>query len=67
MRNIYTTVSGDTWDKIAHKALGDGFKMDRMIEENPEYVEMFVFPAGLELRVPDLEDEDNENLPEWYQ
>lgn len=67
MQDIYTTVSGDTWDKIAYKALGDGFKMHLMIEENPEYVEVFVFPAGVELKVPDLEDEGNENLPEWYQ
>lgn len=64
--DIYTTISGDTWDAIAYKALGSGFKLDLMIAENPEYCDIFVFPAGIELNVPEIEDEVSETLPPWF-
>lgn len=65
--DVYTTVSGDTWDTIAYKALGNGYLMDRMIAENPQYVDVFVFEAGVELLVPEIEDTGSEDFPEWFQ
>lgn len=64
---IYATVSGDTWDRIAYKTMGDGMLMDLLIAQNPQYVETFIFPAGVELSIPDVGNTANETLPEWRQ
>lgn len=65
--NVYTTISGDTWDGIAYKTMGDGMLMDLLIAANQKYAETFVFKAGVELVVPDVEDTTSEDLPEWFQ
>lgn len=65
--NVYTTISGDTWDGIAYKTMGDGMLMDLLIAANQKYAETFVFGAGVELVVPDVEDTTSEDLPEWFQ
>lgn len=65
--NVYTTISGDTWDGIAYKTMGDGMLMDLLIAANQKYAETFVFNAGIELVVPDVEDTTSEDLPEWFQ
>ena len=64
--DIYITSSGDTWDSIAYKALGDGMLMDLMIAENPQYVEVFAFEAGVELIVPELAYTISPTAPEWF-
>lgn len=66
MAGTYTTISGDTWDMIAYRALGDGMLMDRMIAANPEQCEIFIFRAGVELKVPDLEINTSDTNPPWY-
>lgn len=65
---VYRTTSGDTWDLIAHKVLGNGFLMDQMIQANPEYCEVFAFPAGIQLNIPEMEDEDESVTvnPPWF-
>lgn len=52
----YRTVQGDMWDIIAHKVYGDEKKMNVLIEANPSYRDVYIFPAGAVLNVPDLED-----------
>lgn len=62
----YRTESGDTWDLIAHKALGDAMLMDRMIRENPEYCEVYAFPAGILLTVPEIEEDAIVVTSPWF-
>lgn len=62
----YRTMSGDTWDIIAYNALGSGYRMDRMIAANPQYAEQFAFPAGIELEIPEIEDEISDTNPPWF-
>jgi len=62
----YTTVSGDTWDVIAKRALGSEFYMDLMIEANPTQNYVARFDGGVELNVPPLpEPARPKSLPTW--
>lgn len=63
----YTTISGDTWDLIAYKVYGDGMYMDLLIKENIKYKDIYTFPAGVILFVPEIAPETQETLPPWKQ
>lgn len=65
--DIYTTISGDTWDAIAYKAMGDGYYMDLMLAENPQYADIFLFQAGVQLKVPEVEENTSSTNPPWYE
>lgn len=67
MAKLYSTISGDTWDGIAYKTMGDGYLMDLLIAENPQHSDILVFPAGVELTIPDVEDETSDTLPPWFE
>lgn len=64
---VYVTMLGDTWDSIAYKTTGNAMLMDLFIAENPELCEMFVFPAGIEVKIPDIPEESASALPPWFQ
>jgi phage tail protein X len=67
MDNI-TTVLGDTWDSIAHRAYGDALKAQALMEarENIRLLDYEVFPGGITVAVPDLPDEPStDELPDW--
>ncbi len=49
----YTTISGDTWDKIAKKVYGDDHVFEAIMEQNAEYIDVLIFGAGIELSIPD--------------
>jgi phage tail protein X len=66
MAQVYTTVSGDTWDNIAYKTTSNGCNMDLLIAENPQYSDTFVFPAGVQLTIPEIE-ETSSTLPPWFE
>lgn len=66
MAGYITTMSGDTWDLIAHRALGNAMLMDRMIEANQEHCETYIFPSGVRLTVPDVEDASGVTVPPWF-
>ncbi len=61
----YRTIAGDKWDIIAYKTLGNEKKMDLIIKENLKYKDLFILPAGLEIKIPDLPKETNYTLPPW--
>lgn len=63
----YTTVQGDTWDLMAYKLYGDEGQMKLLYEANWEYADILVFPAGIEIAVPDLPEEVDEESPFWRQ
>ncbi len=61
----YRTISGDMWDKIAYEEMGSSFHVDKLMKANAEYLHYFVFPAGIVLTIPELEEEEAEELPLW--
>lgn len=61
----YTTIQGDTWDMIAYKTLGNTSYTDRLAAVNPEHVGTLLFPAGVTLHLPDIEEKTSYNLPPW--
>ncbi len=66
MAGTYTTISGDTWDKIAKEVYGDERYTSFLMEHNVSLLSHFVFPADIEVTIDDPpEDEDNDDLPEW--
>lgn len=54
MSSTYTTVQGDMWDLIAYKKLGDTKYTNLLMSANLAYRDYFVFPAGVELTIPDV-------------
>ena len=55
----YTTISGDMWDSISFKVYGSTIYTGKLMAYNSEYLdENFVFPAGIELQVPELTNAD---------
>lgn len=63
---IYKTVQGDMWDSIAYKLYGDVNRVDVLIAANPQYRKIYIFSAGIELEIPDIEENMTPNgLPPW--
>lgn len=65
----YTTVQGDRWDTVAHKAYGDPMKISPIIEANPNVPKSPVILAGTVLYIPiqDRETITPSILPPWKQ
>lgn len=65
----YRSVQGDMWDSIAYKVYGDESLMNKLIEANTVYREIQVFPAGIELNIPELTSEEEteiaDTVPVW--
>ncbi len=62
----YTTVQGDMWDSIAYNQLGDVLYTDKLMNLNRQYRDIFIFPAGITLRLPDAVAESiSESTPPW--
>ena len=63
----YTTISGDSWDKIALNVYGSEKYIGYLMENNQSKLGTFIFSAGVILNTPKLDDktENEANLPEW--
>ena len=62
----YTTKQGDMWDSIGHKQYGNARAMTELINANQQYADIYIFPAGVVLEIPDLEQHaDNTQVPPW--
>lgn len=62
----YTTVSGDTFDIIAYKLFGNEKYAELLMEANFPLLDYIVFPSGIEMSIPEVEDKGVEvDLPEW--
>lgn len=61
----YTTKSGDMWDSIAHEQMGSTGYTDLLMRENLEHIYTYIFPAGIELSIPEVEVKVNSLLPPW--
>lgn len=62
---IYTTQQGDTFDILALDAYNDEYKAHIIIQANSEQTETLVFDAGVELKIPIIEQETASTLPPW--
>lgn len=65
--NSYITVQGDAFDLIAKQVYGDEKKMDRLIEANPQHMEVVTFGAGVLLNIPEItaDEVQYDALPPW--
>lgn len=63
----YTTIEGDRWDTVAHKAYGDALRYPEIAAANPDVPLTDVLPSGLTLYVPISEEVelDTNLLPPW--
>ena len=67
MRGTYTTIQGDMWDGIAYKTLGSEDQVSRLMELNPAYLDLYTFPAGIVLTLPEETVTVSSDLPPWKQ
>ena len=65
MTKTYTTISGDMWDMIAYRKYGNEKVFPKLMEANPEYCTVVVFPAGVVLTLPDIDTTELADLPPW--
>ena len=63
----YRTIQGDMWDSIAYRELGSEAYTDKLMRLNQQYLEIYIFPAGIELQLPEVEHAARlaEDLPPW--
>lgn len=61
----YTTVQGDMWDSIAHAQLGGAKQMGALLRANPDLRGYYIFPAGVVLKLPEVEENVTPALPPW--
>lgn len=61
----YTTKQGDRWDAIAYKVLGDENYMSQLIAENKQYRDVYIFPAGVTLVIPEVTEPAESSAPPW--
>ena len=62
----YVTGEGDTFDELALDMYGDEKLAHYIIEYNPDYADVLVFEANVELALPIIEDpETPDTLPPW--
>lgn len=61
----YSTVSGDTWDKIAHSEMGNSLYAQELMTANIDFINFTIFPAGISLTIPTVEESLSSNLPPW--
>lgn len=62
----YITQEGDTFDELALDMYGDERLSHYIIEYNPDYADVLIFEANVELYLPIVEDaETPDTLPPW--
>jgi len=59
------TTQGDTWDVISLKFYKDEKYMHLILEVNPKYNDVVIFPANIVLNVPDIVQKTKTKLPVW--
>lgn len=63
--SYYTTVQGDMWDSIAHRFYGDVKYFCLLLQYNPDLLDIFVFSAGTMVYIPEIPEDEDEDVPEW--
>lgn len=67
MSNTYTTISGDTWDRIAYHKLGSCDYVNILMDANRDKLGTAIFSAGVVLTLPDITEAETveATLPPW--
>lgn len=65
MSKTYTTVQGDMWDSIAYKRMGDVSYTDELMRLNQKHLDLYVFPVGVVLALPEPKESVSGSLPPW--
>jgi hypothetical protein len=63
---VYTTIQGQTWDQIAYEVYGNEYMCDKIMDLNREKLDIFIFPAGVKLILPDEESIVRQSVPNDY-
>lgn len=63
--STYITALGDEWDYIAKKEMGGERYATKLMEANEAYRDILIFPAGVELTVPEVETQIPAVMPPW--
>ncbi len=62
----YTTKESDTFDALSLSVYNDEKQAHHIIAANPDYADVIIFEAGVNLRIPIFDDvEPPETLPPW--
>ena len=61
----YTTKQGDKWDSIAYGQFGSSDYTYSLMQSNLNYINYYIFPAGITLILPETETAANSQLPPW--
>lgn len=62
----HTTRDGDTFDLLALRYFNDEKMASAIIQRNPDYCDVLIFGAGVELIIPDVSTVTlPETLPPW--
>lgn len=67
MSKAYRTVQGDMWDAIAYRVMGSTDYTGALMAANRAHVGTYIFPAGVELTIPDVATVTSDDLPPWKQ
>lgn len=66
MSKIYKTKQGDTFDSIAFSQLGDEKYTKELMEANPGYLDVVIFPGGISLTIPEVNSSNIVySMPPW--
>ncbi|MCL2458902.1 MAG: tail protein X [Desulfobulbus sp.] len=64
--DAYITMQNDAWDAIAYRLWGEERLFMDLIRANPEHLDVVLFPAGVELRIPPKPERiSKQGLPPW--
>ena len=61
----HITSQGEAWDQVAKKLWGSESLAHDLLAANPRHRDLILFPAGIELTVPDIEIPVSEEPPPW--
>jgi phage tail protein X len=62
---VYITAQGDMWDSIAYNFYGDVKYIGLLLKNNTDLLDVYVFSAGTKIFIPELLDEEDDDVPEW--
>lgn len=63
----YRTKKGDTWDMLSLLFYGNEYFMLDLVKANPEHRKTIIFEEGIILKVPVIENEEAEDVPDWME
>ena len=65
MQKPSTTAQGDTWDQIAHDAMGSERYAPELMRTNWRHITTAVFPGGVTLTIPERDTPATETVAPW--